>query len=274
MKNILVPTDFSACAQNAARAAIMLAAQAKADIHFLHIMPGTGEEVHVPRVSKIPIHNSQEEHANNELNLLVASASQGGLKAFPMLVFDKGNERIENYVKRLNIDLIIMGSHGATGIRELIIGSNTQRVVRDSSVPVLVIKRTISVQLKIKSIVFASTFKEDVSKAFEFVVNLAQLFKSSVDILFINFIDKMTDEESIEDIVQNLTKRYPNVSFTSSTAEANDKEWGIHQFIEMVNADMVALTTYDKTGFLGRRSVAEDMVNHEEIPVLVIGNVN
>ena len=48
---------------------------------------------------------------------------------------------------------------------------------------------------------------------------------------------------------------------------------GIHQFVEMIDADLVALTRRDKTGFLVRHSVAEDLVNHEKIPVLVIGTV-
>ena len=49
------------------------------------------------------------------------------------------NEQIERYIKPLNIDFVVMGSHGATGIRELVIGNNTQRIVRKSSIPVLVI---------------------------------------------------------------------------------------------------------------------------------------
>lgn len=272
MKNILVPTDFSDCAQNAARAAVSIAARLKAEIHFLHIM-ASPTVAHVPHAKNDLVKNSEEAHAHNGLNQVVAMATQAGVKATPLLVFDRGSEKIENYISPLKIDLIVMGSHGARGIRELVVGSNTQRLVRHSSVQVLVVKNRISEPIKMESIVFASTFKEDITPALDQVVNFARLFKATVHMLFINFIDKLTDQKSIEAIIQKLTRSYPDVPFTSNTAEANDEEWGIHQFVEMIDADLVALTRGDKTGFLVRHSVAEDLVNHEKIPVLVIGTV-
>ncbi len=71
-------------------------------------------------------------------------------------------------------------------------------------------------------------------------------------------------------IAKELTLPYPKLQYTVNDIETNDEEWGIHQFVEKINADMIAITTHDKTGFLSH-SVAEDLVNHETIPVLVIG---
>jgi len=269
MKNILVPTDFSPCAQNAAKAAIQLAVRLKASIHFVHLMP-VSDELSLPHVSQTALHNHEKGHAQNQLNLLVATASRLGLTATPLLVFDKGNERIENYIVPLAIDLIVVGSHGATGIRELVIGSNTQRLVRNSSVPVLVIKHNITDSFKTESIVFASTFSEEMIDPFNKLVEIARLLGANVHILFINFIDKLVSQEVMDKIVQKLIRPFPDVQFTTNTAEANDEEFGIHQFVEMIHADIVAITTHDKTGFLIRHSVAEDLVNHENIPVLVL----
>ena len=194
MRSILVPTDFSDCAQNAANAAIFIAVKLKASIHFLHVMPLTDELMHVPHVSQVTTHDQKKGQAQNGLNLLVSSATRLGLTATPMLVFDSGNERIENYITSLGIDLIVMGSHGATGIRELVIGSNTQRVVRNSPVSVLVIKQPISDPFKIENIVFASTFREEIVLPFNQVALLAKLWNAKVHILFINFIDKLVDQ--------------------------------------------------------------------------------
>jgi nucleotide-binding universal stress UspA family protein len=273
MKNILVPTDFSDCAHNAARAAMLVATKFKADIHFLHIMPNPDESKHVPYNTKTSMANQQKGHAQNELNLLVVKATQLGLKATPLLVFDKGNERIENYIKPLMIDLIVMGSHGATGIRELVIGSNTQRVVRHSLVPILVIKNLIGGLFKIENILFASTFEEETTKAFGIVAGFAKLWKAAVHILFINFIDKVANQDTINLVVQKLTEPYPDMVCTSSSAEVNDEEWGIHQFVDKIGGvDMIALTAHEKVGFILTHSVAEDLVNHEELPVLVLNN--
>jgi nucleotide-binding universal stress UspA family protein len=269
MKNILVPTDFSDCAQNAATVALLLARKANATIHFLHIMPDPEESMHVP-ITKPKGSNTRKGHAQDELNVLVNKATQLGVTASPLLVFDKGNERIENYIKPLNIDFIVMGSHGATGIREFVIGSNTQRVVRHSLVPILVIKNLNADKFTIQNIVFASTFEENVQSAFDLVATLAKLWKATINILFVNFIDKLANQKTIDRLVKELTNSYPDLVTTNSNVEVNDEEWGIHQFVENTSSDMIAITTHDKTGFLLTHSVAEDLVNHEEIPILVI----
>jgi nucleotide-binding universal stress UspA family protein len=271
MKNILVPTDFSECAQHASKAAMLMAAKFKADIHFLHIMPDSDESPHVPQSAVRPkTQDARRGHAQNELNVLVASAARLGVSATASVVLDKGNERIENYIKPLNIDLLVMGSHGATGVRELVMGSNTQRVVRHSSVPVFVVKGPISNGFKITNIVFASTFHENIADAFNVAIGFARLWKATLHVLFVNSLDKVVDKNTINSLVDKLAKPYPDIVCTSNSAESNDEEFGIHQFVEMIGADMIAISTYDKTGFLVRHSVAEDLVNHEAIPVLVI----
>jgi nucleotide-binding universal stress UspA family protein len=272
MKNILVPTDFSDCALRAAQAAMSIAAKFSANIHFLHIMPDPDGTVHVPHLRKGLTQHPHKGYAQSELALLVEKARQLGLTATPVLVFDKGNERIENYIKPLEIDLIVMGSHGATGIRELVLGSNTQRVVRKSLVPVLVIKNWINDPFKVENILFASTFIEDTTNAFEFVAQLARIWKATLHILFINFIDKVADQSTIDQLMRDLTQPYPDISFTNNSVIANDEEFGIHQVAEKIGADMIALTTHDKTGFFLSHSVVEDLVNHEEISILAINN--
>lgn len=271
MKTILVPTDFSDCAKNATDAALELAARVKSTIYFLHIMPNPNDKPHVPGTGKIVQSNSEMVLAKNELNNLVAKAEKLGLKATPLLAFDKGNERIENYITPLEIDLIVMGSHGATGIRELVIGSTTQRVVRHSTVPVLVIKNLIA-PFKVENILFASTFEINVKPAFDFVIQVAKLWNAQVHLLFVNFKDKTLDKKTMNSIGMELLKPYPEIQYTINSAETNDEEWLIHQFVDTTEADLIALTTYDKTGFIRAHSVAEDLVNHEEVPVLVLTN--
>jgi hypothetical protein len=73
-------------------------------------------------------------------------------------------------------------------------------------------------------------------------------------------------------VVKELTLPYPDLSTTQNNIEVNDEEWGIHQFLEKTGADMMAITKYNKTGFILSHSVAEDLVKHEEVPILVLGS--
>jgi nucleotide-binding universal stress UspA family protein len=271
MKNLLVPTDFSDCAQNASYLAMQLAIRSGARIHFLHIMPAI-DGPHVPMASKPTVINPKKGWAQNELNKLVMEAMRMGIDAKPILAFDKAGERIENYISPLMIDLIVMGSHGATGIREFVIGSNTQRVVRNATVPVLVIKKPVSDSFVVKNILFASTFEENLPSVFNLVASFTKLWDATLHILFINFRDKVTTQPSMDGIVKGLLAPYPDIKFTTNSIETNDEEWGIHEMVERIGADMIALTTHDKEGFLISHSVAENLVNHEEVPVLVIGS--
>jgi nucleotide-binding universal stress UspA family protein len=167
---------------------------------------------------------------------------------------------------------VIGGWETKKNLRELVIGSNTQRVVRKSSVPVLVIKNLPTKSFSVKGIVFATTLQGNVLGAFDIVAGLARLWKATVHILVVNFIERPGDQALIDKVVKELTLPYPDVSTTQSSIEVNDEEWGIHQFLEKTGADMMAITKYSKTGFILSHSVAEDLVNHEEVPILVLGS--
>jgi nucleotide-binding universal stress UspA family protein len=187
-------------------------------------------------------------------------------------VFDRGNEKIENYIKPYGIDFIVMGSHGAKGIRELVIGSNTQRIVRHVKIPVLVIKEK-PATLEFKNIVFASTFQENVMNAFKEVAAFAMLLNSKVDLVYINRIDHLVESQVAEEKMKTLAARYPAIEYSSNMAETNNEEWAIHQFAGELKADIISITSQEKDGripFLSP-SIAEVLVNHENKPVLVLG---
>lgn len=141
MKNILVPTDFSKCAQIASDIAMELAKKSNAEIHFLHLLMTPVDWVNLPKEEEDNFHETKKEinHAKSELSKLKRKAEKLGLVVKDFLVFDKGREEIDLHTKHHVHDFIIMGSNGSKGYKG-ILGSNTQRVIRNSSVPVLIVK--------------------------------------------------------------------------------------------------------------------------------------
>jgi len=191
MKNILVPTDFSDCARAAEDIGLEIAKKANAEIHFLHIIntPVDWVNLSLKKESLYPETKEEIGLAKYELNELVRRAEKMGLKVKQFLVFNKGRVEIDEHIKHHNHDFVVMGSHGTEGFRE-ITGSNTQKVVRHSPAPVLVIKKK-SKKFEVKNIVFASNFEEDVHKAFHKIIEFADLINAQIHLLYVNMPSQM-----------------------------------------------------------------------------------
>jgi nucleotide-binding universal stress UspA family protein len=274
MKKILVPTDYSDCANNAIDVAKEIANKSGAELYLLHL-----EEV-VPEVAHVAHHAAMEDnqhhiigHARFQLQQLVDIAVKEGCKAKSVFVPNEGKEAIEDYIKPYEIDFMVMGSHGARGIREAFIGSKTQKVIKNSTVPVLVIKKQVT-NFSPKKILFASTFREDATQSLKQVADFAKLWNADLNLVFLNLLSHLIEPNEAKRIMSKQMEFDPGVPYTLNINDTNDEEWGISKFARLLNADVIAVV-YDKhTGFnrLFSSSVAEKLINHEEIPVLVMAH--
>ncbi|WKZ59571.1 MAG: universal stress protein [Cyclobacteriaceae bacterium] len=267
MKKILVPTDFSVCADNAVQVALEIAGKFQAEIIFQHLHDDLSGSAHTLQGTA-----KQHElgHIKAMLDTLVHKAESAGLSARPLLVLNKGNDKIENYIESLGINLVVMGSHGATGIRERILGSQTQRVVRHSAAPVLVIKHKPE-RKGFKNILFATTFHENPAATIEPVVKLASAYTGKIHMLYVGLEKDTQTKAEVEEKMQLLEQKFPHTTFTRNFITTNDPEWGIQYVAKDIAPDAIALTTQLKVGrFMFTHSLAEDLVNHENRPVLVI----
>jgi len=283
MKNILVPTDFSDCAANASNVALEIAKKAKAKIYFIHshrafdagghahMHGGKHGGHHSGHHARHSISDPSEGHAKNELSKLVKAVERLGLEADQILLRNAGQERILSYIASLKIDFVVMGSHGTQGMRELFIGSNTQRMVRESPVPVLVIKKDIK-KFEVKNMVFASTFMEDVHKPFMKIIEFADLMKAQIHLLTVNMPYNFSETHEMELNMNNFLKKCPRGKCSINIYNALNEERGIQMFTESINADLIAITTHGKAGFLKMisHSITESLVNHTNIPVLSV----
>lgn len=264
---ILVPTDFSACAQTASEVALELARQLQAEIIFLHLHETPGK-AHVPAIEEAA--DSKIGQTKALLEELVNLATRNNLTAKQMLVTHQGGDKIENYIRPLQVDMIVMGSHGATGIREFIIGSQTQRMVRQSTVPVLVIKQK-PARNTFENMLYATTLNEDITKTLTQLEQFATAYAARIHMLYVQYPEKGMGESEAEEKMRMAVKHFSGISFTYNCITTNDPEWGIGKMAREMHADVIVLTTTIKTGrFFFSHKLAEDLVNHESLPVLVI----
>lgn len=272
MKRILIPTDFSPCANDATEVGLAIASKIGAEVFLLHLHHETVDVRHVPAGAfRHPVHDTELATASQQLTDWIQEASHRGVRSTPVLVHDTGIEKIEKYIESYHIDLVVMGSHGAKGIREWVIGSKTQHLVRHADVPVLVIKSKPD-DVVFKNIVFASTFEEEVKDALRFVASLAKYWQAQIHMLYINMNNRAVADDVAREKMKAAAAHFPNTVFTINISETNDAEWAVHQFCREINADMVVIPSRDKTGAvtLFASRISERLVNHEEIPVLVV----
>src|SRR5688500_2640255 len=162
MKKILVPYYFSTPANNAYRFALTIATRSKGVVYLVHVieLPVLHDSMLMPVLSiEQDFMNDTKVKAEKRFKKLTEKYKTGGAKVKFEVIFGGVSVMINDYVKKKGIDVIVMGSHGASGAREFFIGSNAEKIVRTSAVPVFVLKDFY--QDPIESIVFPYVLEID-----------------------------------------------------------------------------------------------------------------
>ena len=270
MKRILIPTDFSDHAEYALKVAAQIAKKNNGEIFLLHML----ELPHQAGDSLSSGHNIPElmffkNKAIETLEELMDADYLKGIEVSEIVTFEKTFEGIINITKKNDIDLVVMGSHGASGFQELFIGSNTEKVVRFSDIPVLVVKKEMN-NFNIDKFVFASDFCDEIKKPFEKVIEFADRFGSELHLVIINTPSNFRSTDQLEKILNDFVSNYQLKNYSTHIYNDKSTEKGILNYANKVNADLIGISTHGRKGvshfFNG--SVSEDIVNHAKRPVI------
>ena len=270
MKRILVPIDFSEYAENALKAAAFFAKKNDSEIFLLHLLelPGQMNDA-MTTGSSIPEVMLFINKANDLLQKITEQPYLEGVKISTSVQFEKAFSGIMSFSKINKIDLIIMGSHGTSGIEELLIGSNAEKVVRLSEIPVLILKKDIN-EAHFDNFVFASDFSEEVKKPFQKMIEFAEIFSAKLSLVMIatpnSFKNTIDSEKKMKQFVQNFEIHNYTLHIFNDTNIAI----GITNFSKKINADLIGLCTHGRTGLAHffNGSITEDLVNHAAKPVI------
>jgi len=273
MKNILVPTDFSECAHHAAEVAVQVAKSANAVIHLLHVVdiPLTSYDAGMHTYENIPETMFLMKHAKESMEKLKSEAMFEEVEVTTMVEFDLTYSRITNEAKNKNADLIIMGSHGASGFQELMIGSNAERVVRFAESPVLTIKKQ-HANFDVQNIVLASDFKEDSVPFFNHFSAFIGLFDAHIHLLKVNTALNFETTPESRRLMESFLMNHDVKNTSTHIYNDESEEDGVLNFSEEVDANLIAIGTHGRTGIahLVNGSLAESVINHADRPVLSI----
>ncbi len=270
MNRILVPTDFSEQAENALKVAAMLARKYDSEIYLLHMMEIPMQHIDPGAVkSDIPEALFFMKLAHKKFEDLMENDYLEGITVNETVKADITFNEIKASCKEFDIDLIVMGSHGASGLKEMFIGSNAEKVVRTSDVPVMVIKNEHN-SFNIRDFVFASDFKNDNKKTYEQAIKFAELFGSKIHLLLVNtannFITTYESRARINDFISGQTFE----NYTINVHNDISVEQGILNFSQEIDADLIGISTHGRQGIAHffNSSISEDLVNHAKRPVV------
>lgn len=270
MKKILVPTDFSKHSEYALKVAAQIAKKNDGEIFLLHMLelPSTGNDA-ISSSHDIPELMLFKNAALSKMDDTAQAIYLDGIQVTKIIQFEMAFAGIIKNGESHGVDLIVMGSHGARGFQEMFIGSNTEKVVRNSNVPVLVIKKE-EPNFSADKFVFASDFSDEIKKPFEKVVSFANKFNSHIHLVNINTPNNFKSTRVATKIMEDFTKDASSNNLTTHIYNDINVEKGILHFAKSIDADIIGMCTHGRKGIshFFNGSISEDLVNHAKRPVI------
>ncbi|MFI5221778.1 MAG: universal stress protein [Bacteroidia bacterium] len=271
ISTILVPTDFSDVANNALTFAIKFAEKVNAKIHIFHV-------THVPIVDpSFPADVYQnfmadiEKDANESMDKLTKEFFTGvGVKVETHITLGYVNDEVHDFAEQNKIDLIIMGTTGASGFKEILVGSNAASVVAKSHVPVWVIPPS-AIYHDLKHIVYASDYNEPEFPALSRLIYFAELYDAEISVIHVkNEADKYFASEHNFFVRNKSHISYEKLKLRK--LPEGDLMEKINEFIEKEHADMLVMAKHNRSFFdrIFHRSLSKHMTYHTKIPLLIL----
>jgi len=281
VKKILVPTDYSEQAKHAFDFAYQIARKSKAEIYLIYVLdyPGLSTAwsggMNVIGGAEPPFDNLDESFITNlidrskeEMKSMVEKINLHDVTIHEFVEIGNPYIVIAEKIVSESINLVIMGSKGTSGLEEMLIGSNTEKIVRHSKCPVITIKQKRDFS-KIHKIALASNFEGDQSRVVEELEKLQHIFDAEFHLVKINTPNNFENTRTILKQMQDFVSTYRIKNYTLNIYNDFMEEDGIIYFAEDIEADMIALATHGRTGIMHllSGSIAEDVVNHAKRPV-------
>jgi nucleotide-binding universal stress UspA family protein len=283
LKNILFATDFSPAAQNALKYAGALAKSFGAKLYTLHVQepanyalpPEMWQAAAEAREVQLKELHSTLVRAFPDV-LSEAIVAEGGL--WPALALT-----VENHA----IDLIVLGTHGRTGLGKLVLGSQAEEILRRSNVPVLTVGPGVDPEMwpsgKFRSILFATDFGSASQTAMRYALSLAEENQAKLTLIHAlnphNNQDYVSRGKLVETIDQKLRALVPDEARIWCTphylVRLGDPAEKIREAATQTGADLIVLGVHKAEGVPGAAThlpiaTVHNVVAHAAAPVLTV----
>jgi nucleotide-binding universal stress UspA family protein len=274
MKTILVPTDFSECANNALRFAAFVANKTGASLNLLHVIevPSVGFNGDIESTTDdVPYMIGLLKATKTKMKKLLAQPYLNDITIRHNIEVGSIEDHILRAAEKYKSDLIVMGTHGLSGISRVLTGSTANKIVNRATIPVLTIKESVKEPV-IRKILYATDFSETADKTFSEVEKLGKLLDAEIEIVKVVTRFQFETSSQSEKAISRFKEKFSDPNLKVSIYYSQSKQAGIRSYAQKVHADLIAIGMYRRNG-LGNFFTninTEGLINHSTLPVMAI----
>jgi len=273
MKCILVPTDFSEYSGWAMDFAYEIARKAGVQVIALHVIEepsaqslGTTGEVILGNQEQLYIAQLKRV-VEKRMDNLVNDEKYSGVEMVPQIHFGDTRETISAHIVKHEASLVVMGTLGSSGLEEILIGSNTEKVVRHAKCPVISVPGPTTLE-SINRIVFATNLDTTCSVT-DSLQEIQELADAKLTLLWVNTVHAIDNEESMKENLEKMAQDHNLSNYDIQVTKDITAESGIMNYAEEHGINLIAMATHGRQGLahIFSGSLAEDIVNNAQRPV-------
>lgn len=273
--NILVPTDFSKLSQVAIDYAVSMANRINGSVTLLHVMDNFVKPTRASMQEEAKaISREASVLARQRFVPIVADAEKLNKTGNPIGVkIRKGRSfcnTVRLFAKRNQMELIVMGTKGASGLSKFVLGSNTVSVMEASRIPVLAVPARARFN-NFKNIIYAADLKY-----LESEIGILKPYLKMLDATLhvLHVCDKTKSEEELQNKVKGILKQVDYRKSTVMIKSGKPIDRVIDSYVRELKADMVVMFTHKRTAYenLFHRSVTKKMAFQSHVPLLAFKN--
>jgi nucleotide-binding universal stress UspA family protein len=271
MKKILIPVDFSDLARHAFELGKQLQSELQAELHFVHIVTLPSHVLLTPDGElfdddEMDITQLQLEHEQAERKLM-AWIDNVQSNVVNKVLYGHVNETLLHYAQKIKADMVLMGTHGAFGMRELLNGSHAEYLAMHADMPILSLKGEAG--KRIEKMVLAADFTAILPTNISLLLALRSALQAQLYLLQIQKPGKRKREVEIQERMSAFAEANGLEDVAYAIFPAEDLEEGIVRFAANNNIDLIAIGSMQRTGLnkLINGCISADLVNHVQKPI-------
>lgn len=274
MKRILVPCDFSPPAQEGFKFAANIALQnADSEIHVLYVKDSSiannsDSSLSYSLAFEGSVVQKLEDQWNEKFADMKRTFTPDLSRVTLKIEIGALTPTIQNYINNNHINLVVMGTLGASGLKELFFGSKTEKIVRYSKVPVIAVPIGATSDA-ISNIVFPVDPSLFTTNLVNEIKEIQNLFRAKLHILWVNTPHFFkSDTESMEDL-QDFADLHQLTDYTLNIRSEYVEADGILRFAKELRGSLITMPTHGRQGLRHwlNGSITENVVNHVHCPV-------